>query len=274
MVRTAQNLNLISQEREQLLLSVIVPCFDEDTRIDILRSGIIDFIKEVDDFNFEVLLINDGSRDTTFMFLKKLADEFNSLPFGGLQRVRVLNLEENLGKGGALRTGVLAAQGSWVLTIDADMATPITQVLKWHKEGSVDLYDEETINGNSLFIGSRRNDQVKNSLLRNIMSRFFNFIVRILLKIKQTDTQCGFKLYPTKVARACFSNLKDWGWAHDLEVLKRGKIEGHTIVPLPVQWKAVEGSKIRIVRDTINMFLSIFKIRDNISKDRKKFQKK
>jgi hypothetical protein len=74
------------------------------------------------------------------------------------------------------------------------------------------------------------------------------------------DTQCGFKLYSREVARVLFEPLKTMGWAHDVEILLRANKMGYAVIQMPLRWRAVEGSKIRVLRDGVVMFNELIRI--------------
>jgi len=85
-------------------------------------------------------------------------------------------------------------------------------------------------------------------------------IIRMLTPLKARDTQCGFKLYPAKLARKYFSELQTYGWAHDVELLYNAYLHGNEIKEMPITWTAIEGSKIRLFRDGYNMLMEVLKI--------------
>ena len=74
------------------------------------------------------------------------------------------------------------------------------------------------------------------------------------------DTQCGFKLYPGGEGKRVFGSLRTYGWAHDVEILYKAYLDGVKIVEMPLEWNAVEGSKIRVLRDGIKMLLESLSI--------------
>ncbi|HMN33374.1 MAG TPA: glycosyltransferase [Chitinophagaceae bacterium] len=232
-------------------ISLIIPCYNETTRESKMVLGIQDF-SETWKGQYEIIIIDDGSTDNTFgtlsqnRFLKSLQDK------GVLQIIK----QSNTGKGGALRHGVMLAKHDFILTLDADMATHPNELLNW-------ISKKKTFNENEILIGSRElaTSKVNDSLKRKIIGNIFNYLIRQIIKLDIKDTQCGFKLYPKSIAQKLFSDLQIKGWAHDVELLKKAQLLNHQIIEMPIEWNAVEGSKIRVLRDSWNMFWEVIRIR-------------
>ena len=115
----------------------------------------------------------------------------------------------------------------------------------------------------SVYFGSRshKNSNVKSKFYRKIIGNLLRYLIFIFLKIKIRDTQCGFKLYKSAVAKKIFSRLKFFGYEHDIEIillLKKFKIY---IAELPVTWKHVKLSKVNIILDPIKIFFKVFLIK-------------
>jgi dolichyl-phosphate beta-glucosyltransferase len=96
---------------------------------------------------------------------------------------------------------------------------------------------------------------------RKFVGNIFNFIIRNMVGLRISDTQCGFKLYPKEAAKQLFAKLQTMGWAHDVELLKRANLLGYAIIEMPITWNAIEGSKINVLSDSWNMFWEVVKIR-------------
>jgi Glycosyltransferases involved in cell wall biogenesis len=198
---------------------------------------------------YEFIIVDDGSQDNFLEQFKKNKD------FENIENYTTILLQTNQGKGAALANGVRQATGDFILTLDADMATSPLELLQW-----------ETINKElsqqEIWIGSREHPQsnVKDSIKRKLIGLIFNRIIRLLTGLKINDTQCGFKLYPASAAKLLFASLQTKGWAHDVELLLRAKRQHILIKEMPITWRAVAGSKINILRDSIKMFVEVWKI--------------
>lgn len=204
--------------------SVIIPAYNEEKNI----GRALQETKRVFDglgAPYEILVIDDGSSDRT-------ADECG-------EWVRVIRHARNQGKGAAVRTGVAAAQGEYMLFLDADLAT--------HPQEFVQCIP--LLANNDIVIGSRR---VRGAMVaaaqpwhRVLAGRLFNAIIRRGLDVPFEDTQCGFKAFSARV-KPLFSGLQTSGWVFDVEILARARREGMKIAEIPVEWRDSGSSKLKL----------------------------
>lgn len=246
-------------EHRPIRLSLVIPCYNESERIGLMYKGVESFIGQWPGW-LEIIIVNDGSKDDTQKLLKEHP------VYEAHKDIITILSQDNTGKGGALRNGVLKAQGDLVLTLDADMAAPPSELLKW-----MDMLNWQP-DPQTIYIGSREH---KDSIIqkqgnRKVAGNIFNLVVRVLTPLKMRDTQCGFKLYPAKPARKYFGSLQTYGWAHDVELLYRAKLDKMKIVEMPLEWNAIEGSKIRVLRDGVNMLVETLSI---VAKTKRSFNK-
>lgn len=232
-------------------ISIIIPCYNEADRVQIMFAGIVDFVSQWKG-EYEVIIVDDGSTDGTDILITQHPD---FMLWQKTQTIRLIH-QKNTGKGGALKHGVGFATKDFVLTLDADMATAPIQLLEW-------LNARHEFQQNEILIGSR---ELKQSVIREIPYRkfignVFNYVIRKSVGLSIHDTQCGFKLYPVSIAGRVFSELQTLGWAHDVELLARAHKLGCKIIEMPVTWTAVPGSKINVVKDSWNMFWEVMRIR-------------
>jgi len=227
-------------------LSIIIPAYNEEKRIlnTILTAN--SYLKKKS-FEYEILVINDGSNDRTEKVVFNLMDEINNL--------RLVGYSVNKGKGFAVKKGFIESKGDIVLFMDADGATPIDEIDKF-----LELIQEYDI-----VIGSRaipKNDVVlKTSIHRKFIGRTFNFFVKNILKFSYFDTQCGFKMFNKEKTLEIFKNLKIYGFAFDLEILFLGEKSNLKIKEVAVNWENQAGSKVNLVLDSLRMFRDIIRIR-------------
>jgi dolichyl-phosphate beta-glucosyltransferase len=228
-------------------LSIIIPAFNEEKRLLATLGTIVSFAGS-QPFGVEVILVDNASTDRT----GKIAEDFASrYPF-----IRHL-YEARRGKGAAVRTGMLAGQGDYLLICDADLAVPITEVKEFIPPRR-DNYD--------IAIGSREIEgavRYNEPFYRHVMGRVFNLIVRLLVLPGLHDTQCGFKCLRRDVARDLFATNRIDGWSFDVEVLCLAMEKGYRVVEVPVSWYYGESSKINPVRDTLLMLKEVIEIRRN-----------
>ncbi|NRB52155.1 MAG: glycosyltransferase [Saprospiraceae bacterium] len=227
-------------------LSLVIPCFNEKERVPKLIKTLSAFESEWSG-ELEIIIVDDGSTDGTTEKAQKLLEK----TFSNAKDYQIITLPKNEGKGGALKAGVQAATGDFILTLDADMATQPQELFNW-----LESLPNQAFSSDEILIGSRehKDSQVQGTFIRRLAGLIFNFIIQILTNLNLRDTQCGFKLYPQAIAKQLFGELKVKGWAHDVELLSRAKHAGYGITSMPVKWDHQEGSKISLVRDSFTMF--------------------
>ncbi|MDX1920889.1 MAG: glycosyltransferase family 2 protein [Candidatus Caenarcaniphilales bacterium] len=226
-------------------LSILIPAYNEKERLPSTLDSYLKFLEERTNYDYEIIVIDDGSSDGTAEEVKKL-----SLP-----KVKVVVLEKNMGKGAAVKAGVINSQGEMVLICDADGSTPISELPK---------LTHELKSGIDLAIGSRNNQELigeKQPPFRVFLGKFFNKLVRILLKANIKDTQCGFKLMKGDLARSVFSEMKINGFCFDVELLYLAMQRKSQVKEIPVIWINDERSKVNVITDPIKMFIDLFRIK-------------
>ena len=242
-----------------LHLSVIVPSYNEEKRLPVMLDESLEYfqtrVKREPEFTYEIIVVDDGSKDQT----SEVALEYSSRY--GCDRIRVLTLTRNRGKGGAVRLGTLSARGRLVLFADADAATDIRDLDRVEKR----LRDTTNKDGLGISIGSRAHLQedavAKRNFFRNLLMYGFHFCVYILCVKNIKDTQCGFKLFTRETAARIFPCIHVERWAFDVEVLYIAQRLGIPIEEVAVNWKEVEGSKIVPFFSWLQMARDIFFIR-------------
>ncbi len=253
MTNNIDNQRSIKNWTDSHKISLIIPCYNEFHRINLLVNGLQEWAKGWTGKS-EIIIVDDGSSDATSDAIhqnKEIQKIQDSIP------VKIISYEVNRGKGYALKQGMEAASGDFILTLDADMSARPLALLKWLTLLNHPFTDH------TIYIGSREDpeSQVKDRQGRRIAGRTFNFIIRVLTPLKMHDTQCGFKLYPKPIAKNLFRSLQTIGWAHDVEILYRALQNQIEIVSLPLNYKVEQGTKINMLKDSYLMFLQVWKIR-------------
>ena len=225
-------------------ISIVVPAFNESLRIAPSIEAILGYVKRRK-LSAEVVIVDDGSTDGTAGIVKSF-------------RLRVLKNEGNRGKGYSVRRGVLETHGSWVVFTDADLSAPIEEL---------DRLLEAADEGADVVIGSRAIDRSKigvhQSQFREIGGILYNGMVRLVLGLSIQDTQCGFKLFRRETMKPVFELQTIFRFGFDPEILFLAKQRGLRICEVPVVWNHDAGSKVRVLRDGIAMFLDLIRIRWN-----------
>lgn len=230
------------------LLSIVVPAYNEDARLGASLTRMLEYF-DSQGYPFEILVVDDGSSDTTRAIAEQIAAERSE--------VRSLSYQPNHGKGYAVRYGMLRAAGDRVLFSDADLATPIEEVE--HLSAALDA-------GNDVAIGSRDVAGSKlirrQSFVREMGGRLFNKVVQCLAVRGIRDTQCGFKMFTKSACYLIFSRCTIDHFAFDVELLYLAKrVYGMKVAEVPVRWAHQDGSKVRFVRDAIRMLKTVVRIR-------------
>jgi dolichyl-phosphate beta-glucosyltransferase len=189
-------------------------------------------------------VVDDGSKDKT----KEVVEQFPD--------VRLIAQPKNMGKGAAVRRGMLESTGDFRVFTDADFSTPIYELEKLL---------EKFNSGFDVCIGSRAVDRslVKEHqpFYREYMGRIYNWIVQLLVIRGIKDTQCGFKGFTKKAAELVFSNTKIDGFSFDVEALYVAKLNNFKIAEVPVEWYNDDRSTVHPIKDSLRMFFEILKIR-------------
>ncbi len=224
---------------ERPSLSIVVPAFNEERRLGTSLRAIRDEARRRE-AQWQVVVIDDGSSDGT----ANVARTFDAGPLD----LTVMQKSRNRGKGHSARRGVLATDGDIVLLTDADLSTPIEELdklLEWFERG----YD--------IVIGSRDLPESvldpRQPLKRRIMGVTFRSVRRLILLPGLRDTQCGFKAYRREVAKRVFSLQRSTGFGFDCEILGLAEQMGYRIKETGVVWRDDTDSRVRPVRDSIQM---------------------
>ncbi len=233
----------MSADQPRPFLSVVIPAYNEENRLGPTIIRIKEYLA-AQNYTSEILVVDNASQDKTIEVAKA----------GG---VAVME-EPRRGKGAAVRTGMLAARGEYILFSDADLSTPIEEVEK--------LLD--TIRaGYDVAIASRALPESKlvkrQPWYREMVGRLGNVLVRLMAVRGIADTQCGFKLFPRAVARRIFPAQRLTGAAFDVEVLFIAQHAGLKIAELPVTWIDSPDTRFSRVRDSLDALKDLFRIRVN-----------
>jgi dolichyl-phosphate beta-glucosyltransferase len=239
--------HFLTEENASPRLIIIIPAYNESVRIIDSLTAIGLYI-EKQNYQCKVLVVDDGSKDSTLSICRKFAQKH---PW-----MQIISYTRNKGKGHAVRVGILHSSADFFLICDADLATPIDEL-----DGFWQYIDE----GADIVIASR---PIKGShlvkrqpLYREMAGRAFNHVIRMMAVHDIADTQCGFKLFRGSVAKKIFSKCEIDGWSFDIEVLYIAQKLGFCIKEAAVHWYHRSGSKIQFLRDGIRMLRDVNRIR-------------
>lgn len=231
-------------------ISVVIPAYNEEARLPATLASVFDYFQKKG-ADFEILVVDDGSVDGTADFVRR----FSSGNQSERGSVEVLTYGQNKGKGYAVRTGMLAATGDYIVYNDADGSSPIEEI-----EKLIASMDE----GSDIAFGSRAKPDesrfVDALAYRKYMGNTFNLIVQALILPGIHDTQCGFKMFSREAARDIFSVAQENGFAFDVEILYIARLRHYRMEEVPINWANVDGSKVNVLVDSPKMLLQVLKM--------------
>ena len=234
---------------EPIYLSIVIPAYNEEERLKRFVPGIVEYLRGKN-LKFEVVVVNDGSRDGTAQIARELAKTYPML--------RLIELNPNRGKGGAVKAGMLEARGRYVLFTDADQSTPIAEVDK--------LLEKLEREGYDMAIGSRAMPGVEveqpQAWYRALAGKLFGAGTRLFCIHGIHDTQCGFKAMKREVAHKVFSQVTSNSAIFDIEMLVVATREGFRIAEVPVKWVHDPDTRIPYnLRRALEIWGELFRIR-------------
>jgi len=234
---------------DEIYLSVVIPAYNEEKRI---KKTLLEADKFLSsrNYSYEIIVADDGSSDGTVELIKNLSKDIKNL--------RVIDNQENHGKGYVVRQGLMEAKGKYRLFMDADNATTVNQIqnlLPFFKEG----YD--------VVIGDR---ELKESRIekhqpfyKEMLGDLGNLLIQALAVPGIKDTQCGFKCFSAELVESVFPKLKIDRWGFDIEILALARKSGYKIKTVPVVWANDEESKVSM-SGYVNTLKELFQIKWNM----------
>lgn len=233
-------------------ITIIIPMYNEKSIIAETAKTLSSYM-EANFESYEILFSDDGSKDGCGEIVRNLL----------LPNVRVTGYAENHGKGCAVRTAMLEAQGDLVMFTDADLAYG-TEVIGrayalWEEKGRPHLLLGSRNQGKDGYEGY--------TLLRRVMSKTYIKILCLFGGFRLSDSQCGCKAYANAAAKNIFSRCQVNGFAFDFETILWADQLGYRIEEMPVRVINHRESKIHIIRDTLRMLRDLIRIRRRIKRE-------
>jgi glycosyltransferase AglD len=224
---------------------VVLPAYNEAAKIEKTVLVTAETLSKVTD-RFEIIIAEDGSTDGTDRIASMLSKKY--------AYVIHLHSDERQGRGKALNRAFKAASGEVLCYIDVDLATDMKYLDKLVRAISVDGYDFAT--------GSRimPESDAKRPFKREFASRGYNHLVRLFLRSKLYDHQCGFKAFRRKALFEIRDEVENQHWFWDTELLVRAQHKGYRVLEFPVYWRHGGSSKVNLVKDVGGMGSEIFRL--------------
>ncbi|MDD3246742.1 MAG: flippase-like domain-containing protein [Methanosarcina sp.] len=222
-----------------------MPAYNEAARIENTVSITAETLSKITD-SFEIIIAEDGSTDGTDRIASRLSEQYSY--------VKHLHSDERQGRGRALNRAFKAASGEVLCYIDVDLATDMSYLEKLVRAVSTGGYDFAT--------GSRimPDSDAKRPFKREFASRGYNSLVRLFLRSKLYDHQCGFKAFRRGALFDLLDGIENQHWFWDTELLVRAQHRGYRVLEFPVYWRHGGSSKVNLVKDVLGMGSEIFRL--------------
>ena len=241
---------------DNIYLSVIIPAYNEEIHISKTLLDINRYLSKKR-YSYEILVINDGSKDRTVEVIENLKNKIKNLKL-----IDNIDNNENHGKGYVVKKGMLEAKGNYRLFMDADNSTNIDYLESFF------TYFQE---GFDIVIGSIgvKGSQIikKSELHRRILGNLSKYLIRIVTIWEIHDTQRGFKCFTSKAAKELFVRQTINRYGFDIEILVIAKRLGFKIKELPVIWNNLSGSKVSLI-SYVQTLVELIKIKYNLIRKR------
>lgn len=240
-------------------LSVVLPAYNEGERIYENLKTVSSCLQEFCE-NYELVAVNDGSRDNTLEEISRAADDD--------EHIQLVTYEQNRGKGNAIKAGVYAATGDYIAFLDADL-----DISPSHLKGYLEEMEKQSAD---IVIGSKmhKESQLEYPALRRFVSICYFIVLKLLFRLNVKDTQTGIKLFRSEVIKNIIGMIRTSGYAYDIEILAVAARFGYRIIEQPITLKYTRqnsfgrirfGDILRMAKDTLSIFywLKIKKLYDN-----------
>ncbi len=229
-------------------LTIVFPLYDEEKRVETTLKRIQNFCKTFASIP-KLIFVLDGCDDNTNELLVE-----NLRRIGLLNTSKIIDYKPNKGIGYAMHQGLKQVNTRYVLFSDFDIATPLLELKNIYS--LISQYD--------IIVGSRWLDKskVENNLFRKLMSSLSIHLIKLMLNINISDTQCGFKLFKTEVAKEIYSKRQINRFGVDFEIIFIARKRGYKIKEVPVEWKHEKGSKVRWI-DYFRTFKELLRVKWN-----------
>ena len=229
-------------------VSLIFPCYNEAADVEKKVEVVKEYLKNIQDYHFDIVLVNDGSKDNSEEVMKNIKD------------VQIVSYHPNHGKGHAVREGLRHSldvlHNDYAIFMDADLSTDLSAISPCLK------YLEE---GYAISLGSRYDKdsdiRIKQPLKRRFISKCSKIIIGSMFHFKLKDTQCGFKGINQEMARLLIDKSKMDGFSFDVEYLYIAKLNKLTYKSFGVIWSDDRGSTVAPLKTSIQFFKDLFKIK-------------
>ncbi len=222
-------------------VDIVVPVYNEEKILEKSISTLYNFLEKNFKHNWNIIIADNASIDRTLEIANSLSKKY--------RKVKVLHLNQK-GRGRALRIAWTKSDAGIVSYMDVDLSTDLS---------FFPVMIDSLLQGYDVATGSRLMDgaEIKRSFKRELLSRGYNVLVRLVLGVNYKDSQCGFKAVKREIINDVVPEVRDNAWFFDSELLFRSHMKGYKVKEIPVKWIEDEDSRVKIVSTVTNYLKSI-----------------
>lgn len=234
------------QDPSQVTVEIVIPVYNEEKTLRKSVETLRAYLLRSFPFRWRITIADNASTDTTWEIARTLEREY--------AHIHALHLDQK-GRGRALRTAWMASEADVVSYMDVDLSTNL--------ESFLPLVAPIITGHSDLAIGSRllRNAVTTRQWKREIISRCYNLMIKLLLRNRFSDAQCGFKAVRTSVARLLLPEVENQEWFFDSELLLLAEERGYRIYEVPVVWVEDLDSRVNIRKTAMEDIAGLLRIR-------------
>lgn len=236
----------MSEKERQTTVDVVIPVYNEEQSLEGSITTLREFLQQVCPYRWRIVIADNASTDRTLEVAKSLSHLHPEVDY--------IHLDQK-GRGRALRRAWLESEADVVSYMDVDLSTDLGAFLP--------LIDGLIKEGYEIGIGSRlyRGAQVERQLKREIISRCYNLLIKLMFRNKFSDAQCGFKALTRKAVQDLVPIVKDQGWFFDSELLLRAEQRGYQVYEVPVTWIDDPDSRVNVVETAWGDLKGLIRVR-------------
>ena len=228
-------------------ICVVIPVYNEEEQLEWSVGEVLKVCKK-NYKNFEIMIVDNASTDETLKIAKKLSKRY--------KEVKYIHLNQK-GRGRALKKAWGITDADVMCYMDVDLSTNLK---------SLKLLTNAIEDGYDISFGSRhkKESEVKRSFKREVLSKSYNFLLKLFLDVKFDDAQCGFKAINKKVAKEIIPRIENNEWFFDTELLVKGERWGYKLKEIAVKWTEDEGSTVKIKRTVESYLKNILRLKKRV----------
>ena len=241
------------KDKKRVRVDVVIPVYNEEADLERSVTALRQFLLDHVDYDWRIVIADNASQDRTLEIAKELAKRYPG-------QVTYVHLDQK-GRGRALRKAWTESDADIVSYMDVDLSTDLSAFPPLIDSLIDSEYDVAT--GSRLKKGA----QVQRGLKREIISRIYNLMIKVMFLNKFSDAQCGFKAATRRAVRDIVPLIKDQAWFFDSELLLLAERMGYKIAEVPVKWMDDPDSRVKIASTAWEDVKGLFRVRfSNVGK--------